>query len=63
MGGPYLTLSLVGLISGYPERRESYFPLEHLDSIESQTRAAMSGPLKRRISWMPVGEVTLISVR
>ena len=32
-------------------------------SIASQISAAQSAPPKRLISWMPVGEVTLISVR
>ena len=32
-------------------------------SIASQISAAKSAPPKRLISWMPVGEVTLISVR
>ena len=32
-------------------------------SIASQIRAAISAPPKRLTSWMPVGEVTLISVR
>ena len=34
-----------------------------LFSITSQISAAMSGPPKRLTSRMPVGEVTLISVR
>ncbi len=32
-------------------------------SMASQIRASSDTPSKRPISWMPVGEVTLISVR
>src|SRR5262249_41439538 len=68
---------VVGLLAGaddqhvaapLPERRlvpPARLPRRHQRraSIASQTRAAMSTPPKRFTSRMPVGEVTLISVR
>jgi hypothetical protein len=48
-----------------PRRRETkkvYFPLR-LFSIRSQIFAATSGPLNRAMARIPVGEVTLFSVR